>query len=62
MRNRDMLLEGKPDLIVAFPGGNGTKHMVTIAAKAGKDVFVAATNTLYGDYDEGRISKLSTGS
>lgn len=35
IRNRQMLIEGKPDLVVAFPGGEGTKNMVT-QAKAAK--------------------------
>jgi hypothetical protein len=29
-----MLLEGKPDLVVAFPGGKGTADMVRRARKA----------------------------
>jgi hypothetical protein len=28
IRNMKMLLEGKPDLVVAFPGGIGTADMV----------------------------------
>lgn len=35
IRNRRMLIEGKPDLVVAFPGRNGTKDMVKQARKAG---------------------------
>lgn len=34
-RNKQMLREGKPDLVVAFPGGNGTANMVAIARAAG---------------------------
>jgi hypothetical protein len=34
-RNRRMLEEGRPDLVVAFPGGHGTAHMVRIARAAG---------------------------
>lgn len=34
-RNRQMLIEGKPDLVVAFPGGSGTADMVAQARKAG---------------------------
>lgn len=34
IRNKKML-DMKPDGVVAFPGGNGTKHMVSIARKAG---------------------------
>jgi len=29
LRNQRMLDEGKPDLVVAFPGGGGTKDMVS---------------------------------
>lgn len=38
VRNRLMLKEGKPDLVVAFPGGRGTAHMVSIAREAGINV------------------------
>jgi hypothetical protein len=38
IRNSQMLKEGKPDLVVAFPGGNGTKMMCDIAEKAGVKV------------------------
>lgn len=34
IRNQRMLDEGKPDLVVAFPGGKGTAHMVKIAKAA----------------------------
>lgn len=34
MRNEAMLNEGLPDLVVAFPGGEGTAHMTKIAKKA----------------------------
>lgn len=34
-RNAKMLSDGKPDLVVAFPGGNGTLDMVTKARRAG---------------------------
>jgi hypothetical protein len=30
IRNKQMLDEGKPDLVVAFPGGNGTANMKAI--------------------------------
>jgi len=39
-RNRQMLAE-KPDLVVAFPGGSGTSHMVLIAEDAGVKVIRA---------------------
>jgi len=35
LRNQRMLDEGKPDMVVAFPGGGGTKDMVRRAVKAG---------------------------
>jgi hypothetical protein len=38
LRNYQMLEEGKPDLVVAFPGGGGTKDMVRRAVKAGVSV------------------------
>jgi hypothetical protein len=38
IRNQLMLDEGKPDLVVACPGGRGTAHMVKIARTAGVEV------------------------
>lgn len=35
MRNQRMLDEGKPDLVIAFPGGRGTADMVRRAKRAG---------------------------
>jgi hypothetical protein len=35
IRNKQMLDEGKPDLVVAFPGGRGTANMVKLAKDAG---------------------------
>lgn len=35
IRNQQMIDEGKPDLVVAFPGGRGTADMVRRAKKAG---------------------------
>lgn len=34
IRNQQMLKESNPELVVAFPGGAGTAHMVSIARKA----------------------------
>jgi hypothetical protein len=34
MRNRRMLEEGRPDMLVAFPGGAGTADMVRQARRA----------------------------
>lgn len=41
IRNRQMLEEGKPDLVVAFRGGSGTRNMVEQAVKANVQVFMA---------------------
>lgn len=38
IRNRLMLLDGKPDFVIAFPGGLGTADMVKIARDAGIQV------------------------
>ena len=38
IRNQQMLDEGKPDLVVAFPGGVGTADMVRRAKKANVEV------------------------
>lgn len=37
-RNTRMLNEGKPDLVIAFPGGRGTGDMVKKARRAGVNV------------------------
>lgn len=38
IRNQQMLDEGKPDLVVAFPGGKGTRDMITKAKIAKVEV------------------------
>lgn len=38
IRNQEMLDKGRPDLVVAFPGGKGTADMVARARKAGVPV------------------------
>lgn len=38
LRNEWMLTFGLPDLVIAFPGGKGTTHMVNAAKKAGVNV------------------------
>lgn len=35
IRNSQMLKEGKPNLVLAFPGGRGTAMMVSLAEKSG---------------------------
>jgi len=45
LRNQRMLDEGKPDLVIAFPGGKGTADMVRRAKAAG----VAVLNVTTGE-------------
>lgn len=40
-RNQQMLDEGKPDLVLAFPGGSGTENMVRLAGAANVRVQLA---------------------
>lgn len=35
IRNKQMIEEGKPDLVLAFPGGRGTANMIAQAKAAG---------------------------
>lgn len=39
IRNRQMLAEGKPNEVVAFPGGRGTADMIRAARAAGVPVW-----------------------
>lgn len=47
IRNRRMLVESEPDLVVAFPGGRGTANMMRQARAAGVPVLepIAAGGT-----------------
>ena len=45
IRNKQMLDEGKPDLVVAFEGGKGTANMIAQAEAAGVRVFRATKIT-----------------
>jgi YspA, cpYpsA-related SLOG family len=45
IRNTKMLREGRPELVVAFPGGKGTAHMVKSARDAGIAVLEVAVPT-----------------
>ena len=38
MRNRQMLEEGKPDLVIAFPGHKGTANLVMQANEASVEI------------------------
>lgn len=42
IRNQRMIDEGRPDLVVAFPGGRGTADMTMRARKAGVPVVEAS--------------------
>lgn len=42
VRNKRMLQEGRPDLVIAFPGGKGTRSMVGLARKFGVEVIEIA--------------------
>jgi hypothetical protein len=42
IRNRQMLVDGKPDVVIAFPGGKGTENMIRQAKHRGVQVIVPA--------------------
>lgn len=44
IRNEAMLFEYQPRLVVAFPGGSGTAHMVKISKEANVEVIEVAYN------------------
>jgi hypothetical protein len=44
IRNKQMLEEGKPDLMVAFPGERGTANMCKQAREAGVPVMVVTAD------------------
>jgi hypothetical protein len=46
LRNARMLAEGKPDLVIAFPGGRGTADLVRKAEAAGVPVRRVSSSTL----------------
>lgn len=45
IRNQLMLDEGQPELVIAFPGGNGTADMIKRAQKAGIEVIQPLAHT-----------------
>lgn len=54
IRNQEMLIDGKPDLVVAFPGGKGTANMIKQATdrKVPTIVITRSTKTtLKPEYD-----------
>ncbi len=63
IRNKQMLDEGRPDLVVAFPGGKGTDMMVDMATKAGIKVIkmgILGFGIDGSTYCEDRAEKLKT--
>ena len=46
LRNKRMLIEGEPDLVIAFPGGRGTANMTAKAEQYGVDVQTPITTNL----------------
>ena len=46
VRNREMLRTCKPEIVVAFPGGSGTEHMIEISFKAGVRVHLVTNDQL----------------
>jgi hypothetical protein len=61
-RNEKMLYEGKPDFVIAFPGGRGTAHMVRIAKAAGIKVYeVPALDQTPDIYESSSTKQLTNG-
>lgn len=52
LRNIEMLQSGQPDMVVAFPGGKGTAHMMAIARQAGVPVWDVSKNSEF-DIEDG---------
>ena len=48
IRNQKMLDEGKPHMVIAFPGGSGTADMVKRAEKAGVPVVRVRRRAIFG--------------
>lgn len=59
IRNQRMIDEGKPDGVVAFPGGRGTADMIARAKKAGLTVWLpmsAETSAEIADIGRQKVS------
>lgn len=41
IRNKEMLNIGNPNIIIAFPGGNGTNNMIKISREKGIEIIYA---------------------
>lgn len=44
IRNKQMRDEGCPDLVMAFPGGTGTEHMIEISEQANINTWISRNN------------------
>lgn len=53
IRNARMLKDGKPDLVIAFPGGRGTADMIRQATAAGIPVREIAPRAKLSEADHG---------
>ncbi|HWE22163.1 MAG TPA: DUF2493 domain-containing protein [Hyphomicrobiaceae bacterium] len=50
IRNERMLAEGRPELVVAFPGGSRTSHLMHIARDSGIEVIDATPKALLAPF------------
>jgi hypothetical protein len=50
VRNERMLVEGRPELVIAFRGGRRTEHMVRIARDAGIEVIETAPRRVFAPF------------
>lgn len=56
MRNRRMLHHGRPQALVAFPGGKGTADMVSLAEQAGLAVWQPAQSQTLPRFEQGAVT------
>jgi hypothetical protein len=56
VRNERMLVEGRPELVIAFRGGRRTEHMVRIARHAGIEVIETAQRRVFAPFSLWRLT------
>ena len=56
MRNRRMLHHGRPQALIAFPGGRGTADMVHLAQQAGLPIWRPAQDENIPRFDGGVVA------
>lgn len=61
IRNQRMLAEGKPDLVLAFPGGRGTEDMMRRARRAGVPLVVVANKDEANGTSSNKIERETKG-